>query len=82
MSRDISRQFGKSLENVSRRLEITVHTHETSRGVSCPGLVSPLDTTPPQAPSKQKQLTDFEKGKIIFAYELWWSYQRIADYIG
>ena len=42
----------------------------------------PLDTPPPQVPSKQKQLSDFEKGKIVFAYEQGWSYQRIADYIG
>jgi len=45
-------------------------------------VVSPLDTPPPQAPSKQKQLSDFEKGKVVFAYEQGWSYQRIADYIG
>jgi len=45
-------------------------------------VVSPLDTPPPQAPSKQKQLSDFEKGKTVFAYEQGWSYQRIADYMG
>jgi len=43
---------------------------------------SPPDASLPQAPSQQKQLSDFEKGKIVFAYEQGWSYQRIADYIG
>ena len=38
-----------------------------------------LDAPPLQAPSRQKQ---FEKGKIVFAYEQGWSFQRIADYIG
>ena len=50
----------------------------TSPDASSPG----PDTTLPQAPSRQKQLSDFEKGKIVFAYEQGWSYQRIADYIG
>ena len=29
----------------------------------------PLDTPPPQVPSKQKQLSDFEKRKVVFAYK-------------
>ena len=32
--------------------------------------------------SKLKQLTDLEKGKIIFAYEQGWGYQRIGNHIG
>jgi len=56
-------------------------SRETSTDASAT-VVSPLDTLHPQAPSKQKQLSDFEKGKIVFAYEQGWSYQRIADYMG
>ena len=37
---------------------------------------------PGPAPSQRKQLSDFEKGKIIFAHEQGWGYQRIGDHIG
>jgi len=61
---------------------ISTHT-DTSQ----PAGASLLNTSPPdasllQAPSQRKQLSDFEKGKIVFVYEQGWSYQRIADYIG
>lgn len=39
-------------------------------------------TTNADAAPTLKRLTDLEKGKIIFAYEQGWSYQRIADYMG
>lgn len=39
-------------------------------------------TDAPPAKPHSRQLSNFEKGKIIFAYEQGWGYQRIADHIG
>jgi len=38
-------------------------------------------TTNADAAPTLKRLTDLEKGKIIFAYEQEWGYQRIGDYL-
>ena len=62
-------------------LLLHMSTHADTSQVPPPD-TSPPDASLPQALGRQKQLSDFEKGKIVFAYEQGWSYQRIADYIG
>jgi len=48
-------------------------SHATTPATASPNAASP---------TQQKQLSEFEKGKIRFANEQGWEYQRIADYIG
>lgn len=47
--------------------------NDTPVADASPPDASPLDASV-QAPSRHKQLSDFEEGKIIFAHNQRWSY--------